>query len=187
MGSAPPAPRPPVALGCTAIAAVAVIVVVVVIAGASFLESGSNGGLLLLDEADSYAPGSVTFVGAQNLYAIALPDGTFLALADLDAANRANPGRRCRVAPIPSDDPTLPDLLSRYGPRFSPTAAGSTLLFRETCNNAIYDFIGTPLDADGRNLDRYAVDVRQGRLAVNLAARTCARREGPTLSLKAAC
>ena len=97
MGSSPPAVRPPVALGCLAVVALVAVLAVVAVAGATFLESGSNGGYTLLDEAASYAPGSLRFAGEQNVYVARLTDGTFLALADLDAANRANAGRRCRV------------------------------------------------------------------------------------------
>lgn len=184
---APAGPRPPVALGCTAIAAVLVLAVAAGVLAVGFLESGSAGGRTVLDEAASYAPGSVTFAPAHNLYVVRLADGAFLALADVDAANRADPGRRCRVAPVPVTDPALPALLERYRGRFSPAAAGSTFVFHETCRNAAYDFTGTRLDADGRNLDRYEVDVRDGKLTVNTAKRTCSARDGAALAAPVGC
>lgn len=186
-GAGVPTARPPVALGCTAAVAVVAILVVVVVAGVGFLESGTEGGLVPLRQAASYGRGTVTFAGEHNLYVVRLENGDFLALADLDAANRANPGRRCRVAPIPTDDPALRGLLAQYGPRMSPGAAGSTLLFRETCNSALYDFTGVRLDQDGRNLDRYQTDIRDGKLAVNLGTRTCSTREGQALATPVPC
>ena len=62
-----------------------------------FLDSGADSGELRLNVPAAYAAGSVEFLGDHNLYLVKLRSGTFLALADLDAANRSNQQRRCRV------------------------------------------------------------------------------------------
>lgn len=182
-----PSPRPPVALGCTAMAAFVAVLGVFLFAAIGFLESGSDGGWTRLEEAASYGPGTVEFVGEHNIFAVRLGDGEFLALSDLDAANRASPGRHCRVAPVPTNDPALPGLVDEYRARMSPDASGSTLIFRESCNNALYDFTGVRLDQDGRNLDRYTTSVRDGDLAVSLGKRQCTARQGSTLAAPVPC
>lgn len=171
--------RPPVALGCVgAVAAIALLAFAAWFA-LTFLDSGANSGKLTLDPAESYGRGSIDYVSEHNFYLVRLGDGAFVALADLDAANRANAQRRCRAAPVPASDPGLPALISRYGGQFSSGAAGSTLLLREDCNHAVYDVAGLRLDAEGPNLDRYRVDVdSQGRLTVDLSRRLCTHRDG---------
>ncbi len=153
-----------------------------------FLESGANAGELLLEPADAYAPGAVEFVGARNFYLVRLVDGSFLALSDLDAANRANAARRCRVAPVQAADPQLPSLLERHAGKTSAPAAGATLLFREECNKAVYDVTGLRLDADAANLDRYPVSVDEsGRVVVDVSKRTCTVRSGERPFVAAPC
>lgn len=188
MESTAPAVRPPVTLGCTLAVAVVVLFVLAVVLFIVFLESGANDGKVILEDARSYATGSVEYVSKDNFYLVRLPDGTFLALSDMDARNRASAQRRCRVAPMDTGDPALPGLIARYAPRFSPDAAGSTLLLREDCNLAVYDFTGTRLDADGPNLDRLTVTLTEGgKLAVNLTRRTCTLREGGEIALPSRC
>jgi hypothetical protein len=183
-----PAVRPPVALGCTFAVAAVVFVVLVATLLIVFLESGANEGNVALEDARAYANGSVEYVSKSNFYLVRLQDGTFLALSDLDAPNRASAQRRCRVAPLNSADPALPGLVAKYATRMSPDAAGSSLLFREDCNLAIYDFTGTRLDADGPNLDRLAITLTDaGKLAVNVTKRTCTRREGTESAVPAKC
>jgi hypothetical protein len=175
----PHALRPPVALGC--FGAVAAVALLGFVGGfvLVFLDSGANSGKLTLDPAESYGRGSIDYVSDHNFYLVRLADGAFVALADLDAANRANTQRRCRAAPIPVSDPSLPGLLSRYAAQFSAGAAGSALLLREDCNRAVYDVTGLRLDAEGSNLDRYRVDIdAQGRLIVDLSRRVCTQRNG---------
>ena len=175
----PPAgPRPPVALGCIGAAAFVGIVVLLAVAAAGFLESGANTGRLVLAPADSYGNGSVEYIAERNFYLVRLVDGSFVALSDLDAANRRNAQRRCRVAPIPTTDSQLPDLLTEYAGRMSAKAAGTTLLFREDCNSAIYDVTGVRLDSEAANLERHPVDIDSaGRLIVDVSKRVCTRRE----------
>ncbi|MCK9517740.1 MAG: hypothetical protein M0R74_01755 [Dehalococcoidia bacterium] len=175
---AAPAVRPPVALGCFGMAAAVVAIVGVVIFGIQYLESGTST-RVALGPAASYAPSSITFEAEHNLYIVRMGDGTFFALSDLDAANRAKPGRRCRVSLIPTDDPALPGILELHRNDFSPRAAGSTAVFRETCNGALYDATGVRLNGEGLNLDRheYSVD-DSGRLEVKTAVRHCTRHEG---------
>jgi hypothetical protein len=135
-----------------------------------------------------YLPDTATYVGERNFYLVKLGQNDYYALADLDAANRANGVRRCRAVPVASSDPALPELVERYRRRLSPAAAGSTLLFREVCNHAIYDVTGTRLDADAANLDRYPVSVRgDGRVVVDLSRRQCSAREAGALAVERAC
>lgn len=173
-----PAIRPPVALGCFGMLAAVVVIVGAVIFGVMYLESGTNTRVILGDAA-SYAPSSVTFEPDYNLYIVRMGDGSFFPLSDLDAANRANPGRRCRVSLIPTDDPALPGILELHRSDFSPRAANSTAVFRETCNGALYDATGVRLNGEGLNLDRhdYTID-DDGRLAVKNAVRECTQRDG---------
>jgi hypothetical protein len=143
---------------------------------AGFLESGAGGGQLALDPAESYAAGTVSYIPTRNVYVVRQADRSFIALSDLDAANRAAP-TRCRVAQIALADPVLPGLLQQYGSRMSAAAAGSTLILRESCNRAAYDATGLRLDRDGPNLDRFAVGIdSQGRLTVDMTKRTCTER-----------
>jgi hypothetical protein len=170
--------RPPVLLGCVSALAFVIVVFGLVAFLIVFLESGADTGKVRLEDAEAYAPGSVEFVGEENLFLVRLADGEYLALADLDAANRARPDRRCRVAPMQLTDARLPGILERYGAVMSDDAAGSTLVFREECGGALYDVTGLRLDGDGRNLDRYPVSIDgAGRLVVDTAKRQCSQRE----------
>lgn len=169
--------RPPVALGCAAVVAVVVLFGLAALAMIAFLDSGANTGKMVLDPAEAYARGSVEFVGERNFYLVRLSDGSFLALSDLDAANRSSPQRRCRVAPLQPADPQLPALLERYAARMSAPAAASTLVFREECNKAVYDVTGLRLDSEDPNLDRYAVTINgAGRVTVDVSKRDCTER-----------
>jgi hypothetical protein len=144
-----------------------------------FLDSGANTGRMVLRHADSYAPGTVEFVGERNFFVVRLADGEFLALSDLDAANRSAQGQRCRVAPMAVSDPRLPELLEKHRSAMSPAARGATLLFREECNGAMYDLTGLRLDADERNLDRYETSVDgEGHLVVDVSRRICTEARG---------
>lgn len=183
-----PSPRPPVFLGCFTALAMVVLAFGIGSCLVVYWESGADTGEVRLELAEAYGRGTVQFVGEQNLYVARLLDGSFLALADLDAANRANPARRCRVYPIPAADPALPTLVARYADRMSAAARGSTLLFREDCNGAIYDFTGVRLDADGPNLDRYPATIDSaGYLVVDTSRRECTSREGAATALPRDC
>lgn len=169
--------RPPVLLGCLSAVAFVVVVFGFFAFLIVFLESGADTGKVQLEDAEAYAPGSVEFIGEENLFLVRLGDGEYLALADLDAANRARPERRCRVSPMQRTDARLPAILERYGSRMSADAVGSTLVFREECGGAIYDVTGLRLDADGPNLDRYPVSVDSaGHVVVDTAKRQCSQR-----------
>jgi hypothetical protein len=183
-----PSPRPPVLLGCVTALAALVFLFGIGSCLVVYWESGADTGKVRLELAEAYGPGTVQFVGAHNLYIARLPGGAFLALADLDAANRANPARRCRVYPIPAADPALPALLDRYRGRLSTEARGSTLIFREDCNGALYDFTGIRLDADGPNLDRYPTSIdTDGYLVVDTSRRTCTVRSGSAEAVERPC
>ena len=174
-----PAIRPPVALGCTAIVAVALLSIFALVLFLIFIQSGAAGGLAVLNPPAAYPPGSMQYISDHNFYLSRLPDGSFVALSDLDITNRANPQHRCRVSRLDPGDPSLPQLVSQYGSRMSPQAAGSTTLLREDCHGALYDFSGARLNGDGPNLDRLAVDVNgSGKVEVNYTKRACSQRDG---------
>jgi hypothetical protein len=164
----------PTAFGCAAALAALVFLGFGALFVIVFLASGANSGELELKEVEAYALGSYEFVGERNFYLVRLADGSSLALSDLDAANRAAEGRRCRVAPIAATDPTLPGLLLKHEAKLGGRAQGATLLFREDCNSAIYNVLGERVDADGPNLDRYEVTSNQrGRIVVDVSRRIC--------------
>jgi hypothetical protein len=164
----------PTAFGCAALLAVLAFLGFGLLFFVVFLESGANSGELELKEVEAYARGSYEFVGDRNFYVVRLVDGAILALSDLDAANRAAQGRRCRVAPIATSDPTLAGLLRRFEAKLTGQAEGATLLFREDCNGAIYNVLGERLDAEGPNLDRYELTVNErGRVVVDVSRRSC--------------
>ena len=185
---APAGRRPPVLLGCVGVVVFVGIVVVLAVAAAGFFESGANSGKLTLASAESYANGSVEFVAQRNFFLSRLGDGSFMALSDLDTANRANQQRRCRVAPITRSDPKLPQLLASYAGRMSAKATGATLLFREDCNLAVYDVTGVRLDGEGANLDRFPVEIDStGRVTVDVSRRICTKRDGENALALTAC
>jgi hypothetical protein len=175
--------RPPVLLGCAALLAVLVALVIGGVCAAVFLESGADSGRVLLEDADAYAPGSITYNGEHNFFVVRAVDGEFFALDDLDAANQANQARRCRAMLVAPRDRDLPELLDSYRPAMSPQGRALNLVLREDCNGAVYDGTGLRLDAPGqRNLDRFAVSVApNGRLEVSTGERICTRREGANL------
>jgi len=184
----PDSARPPVAFGCIVMATLLVVVIGIAAFAVAFLESGAESGLVRLEEAAAYPPGTVEFVGAQNLYLIRLLDESFVALADLDAANRAATGRRCRVALVPLGDPSLAAVLQEFGPRMSPDAAGGRAVFREDCNGALYDVAGYRLDDEGRNLDRYPVVVASdGHVEIDVTTRQCSLRRGAAYFASVTC
>lgn len=172
-----PTARPPVALGCFSAVAAAVLAAFVLVLLVVYLESGANTGDVALEPAGAYAPGSVEFVRGHNVYLVRLPGGEFIALSNLDAANRATPGRQCRVAPIAAGAPDLAALVLRYRHEFSPAARGSEFLFREDCNGAVYDVAGLRLDAFDYNLERHPTTIDDtGRVVIDVSERICTVR-----------
>ena len=188
MTSAPPeAPSPPVALGCVFMAAIALVVVGIGLFAVVFLESGADDGKLTLELADAYLPGEAVFIGDRNVFLVRLPSEDFVALRDVDAPNRAA-GGRCRVALTSINDRSLPLEPAALRSRFSPEAASSQLVFREPCNDAIYDASGTVLTDDGPNLDRHPVTLDDsGRIVIDLTERTCTTRTERQLASPTAC
>lgn len=173
----PPSTKPPVAAGCLAAAAWALLLGIAGVFVIIFLDSGANTGKVTLEPAAAYRAGTVEFLRGRAVYLVRLPDGDFLALSNLDAANRATPGRQCRIAPIPVGDRDLAGLVTRYRAELSPPAQGTELLFREDCNGAVYDVAGMRLDTHGTNLDRHPVAIDdRGRAVVDLARRICTAR-----------
>lgn len=185
-GPEPAAPRP-VFLGC-GLAVLAVIGFFALIGGCIvFAESGANDGTVTLRPAASYEPGTLEYITRSNFYILTQADGSFLAFSDLDAANRANQGRRCRVTQLPQTTALQP-LLDKYKDRISPEARGATVIFQESCFGAYYDLVGTRLDANGPNLDRYETRVDgQGMLVVDTRERTCTERTAERIRTEVPC
>jgi hypothetical protein len=153
-----------------------------------FTSSSSNTGDIVLRPADSYAMGSVEFVAERNFFVVRLPRSGFLALADMDADNRASEGRRCRVGVVPGNDPALPGLLERHEANMGSEAVGTTLVFREACNGAVFDVTGQRISGEGPNLDRYAARVNDaGELVVNVSRRECSESAGRGLRTEVRC
>lgn len=172
--------RPSLAFGCIIVLAGVVVFVGVFAFAILFLESGANAGNVRLDDQDAYAPGSVEYVGNANLFLVRLRDGSFVALSDLDAPNRATSARRCRVALVGLNDPGLGASAETLQRQMSASAAGASAILREACNGAVYDIAGARLEGDGPNLDRYPVTIaRSGRIEIDTSARSCSRRTPP--------
>ena len=187
-GSSPETVRPPVALGCFFAMAVVVAFVGIVMFGVVFLESGANTGELRLESAEAYAPGSVEFIAEENIYLARLFDDSFVALSDLDAANRANQGRRCRVMLLATDDSSLGITPASLASQMSPEAVGATSVLAESCLGSVYDIAGVRLNGPGANLDRYAVSVDSGgRVVIDTSERQCSRRTLGATSAPGAC
>jgi len=177
-----------VLLGCVGLVLAVGLVIFGGILFVAFLESGSNTGQLQLREAVSYAPGSVEFVGERNFFLVRLPEGDFLALADLDAANRAANGRRCRVQLTQGDTADNVALIEQYRGRFSVDASGAGAVFREDCNGVVYDIAGKRLTGEGRNLDRYRVTIDANRfVVVDVSRRGCSETASGEAFRAAAC
>lgn len=178
-----PNARPPVLLGCSALALGVVLLGAIAVTMVVFLESGADSGDVTLEPVGAYPPGTYTRVLDEHFYIVSLP-GEVLALSDIDAANRAAEGRRCRVEPIPAGDPALRRALDDYATAFTAKASGMTLVFRETCFGALYDGAGVRLNGEGPNLDRFEVGVdEEGRLVVSTGERLCTLRSeaGPAI------
>ena len=179
--------KPPVALGCFFGVSVVVVLFGILAFAIVFLESGADTGALKLSVVEAYAPGSIEFVGDHNLFLARLPDGSFVAMADMDAQNRQSSGARCRVGLAAIDDPSLwlsPEVMRSLQ---SPRASGSTQVLRETCYGAIYDITGVILARDGRNLDQYAVDTSSGVVVVDRSKRSCTHRTQAALFVSQSC
>jgi len=152
-----------------------------------FLDSGADRGEVTLLDQRAYGRGTVTHLPEHGFFLVRLEAG-FLALADLDAANRAAAGRRCRVHTVTPGSPAADAILARFAARVTSAAEGAGLLLAEDCRGAVYDVAGIRVDGDGPNLDRYevATDAR-GRVVVLLQVRTCSAREGNELALRRDC
>jgi hypothetical protein len=175
----PEALRPPVALGCFFVVALLIGLAGIFVFAIIFFESGADTGAVRLDVPEAYALGSVEFVGPENLYLVRFRDGSFTALSDLDAANRANQGHRCRVAEASLSDPALAPQAASLSAAMSPRAAGATAILREACLGAVYDIAGVRLLGDGPNLERFNVVVgADGHLRVDTSRRVCSQRSG---------
>lgn len=186
--SSPDAVRPPVALGCFALLAAVVVLGAAIVFVVIFLDSGADSGKVRLEVPEAYAEGSIEFIGEKNFFLVRLRDGSFLALSDLDAANRANQARRCRVQLTGLSDPSLgvdPDQLRG---QMSAQSGGALGVLRETCNGAIYDVAGARLEGEGPNLDRFPVTIDSaGRLLVDSSKRECSQRSGGTVFARIDC
>jgi hypothetical protein len=146
-----------------------------------FLDSGADTGKVQLEVPEAYAEGSIEFVGEKNFFLVRLADGSFLALSDLDAANRANQARRCRVQLTALRDGSVASNADQLRGRMTAGASGSEAVLLEACNGRIYDIAGAILQGEGPNLDRFPISVDgAGRLLVDSSKRECSQRSGAT-------
>lgn len=180
--------RPPVAVGCGAAILAILGVVLAFVFFVVFLNGGSESSTVTLANADSYAPGSVTYNGDHRVYIVRMQKGEFIILADLDAANEASTTRKCRVQPIKTDDPQFLAMVKQYTPKMSTEAQSMPFLFREACNGAVYDITGLRLDSGGPNLARYASSIDpSGKLVVDLRSKHCSIRSSTSFFAPTAC
>ncbi len=183
-----PTGQRPVAMGCS-LAVLTVVLSVIAVGGCiAFAESGANTGKITLRDADSYDYDSVDFNGANNFYLVRTPSGQLVAFSDLDVANRSNSARQCRVIIVHPQAPEFVRLSDEFEGRFSSQAGSSPTMFREACNDAVYDLAGVRIDEDGRNLDQFSVTIdRQNRVVVDISRRICTARELREFRLPATC
>ncbi|MEZ4552898.1 MAG: hypothetical protein R3B59_03240 [Dehalococcoidia bacterium] len=95
----------------------------------------SGDGQVDIGRAGDYRPGSVVYHSSDGFFVATQPDGSVLALSDIDPHNP--PGRRsCRVT-------FRPDL----------GVAGETGRFFDSCTGSLYDIGGQALSGDGLDLE----------------------------------
>ncbi len=180
--------RPPLLVAFGGVAMVILLVVFGVGACIVFLESGADSGEVAVGQAGAFSPGTVEYYSERNLFIVRLRDGSFHVVSDLDAANRANDQRRCRVRLVAGNDPAVAERMDRLGARLTPVAAATTVVFTEDCNGAIYDITGVRLDVDGPNLDTYPSHIdERSQLVADLSRRTCTERTEGELALAVRC
>ncbi|HRC61844.1 MAG: hypothetical protein K1X87_00830 [Dehalococcoidia bacterium] len=99
----------------------------------------SGDGQIDIGRIEDYRPGSVVYRSTDGFFVAAQPDGSVLALSDIDPHNP--PGRRsCRVT-------FRPDL----------GVTGETGRFFDGCTGSLYDIGGRALSGDGLDLKRLPV------------------------------
>jgi hypothetical protein len=124
-----------VALGLVALGAAVVVLVLWV--------WPSGGGPIDLGNIEGYRPGSVVYRSTDGLFVVREPDGTVLALSDLDPHNP--PGRKsCRVT-------FRPDLAQ----------AGEVGRFFDGCTGSMYNLGGHGLAGDGLDLKQLPVQQKK--------------------------
>lgn len=176
------------ALGCTLVVLALVIGVVLVGGCIAFAESGADTGKTTLLDADAYDFDTFTYEGERNYFLNRMPSGEFVAVSDLDAANRANASRQCRATIVHPQDPAYKRLIEDYGEQISAEAGSSEFLFREACNDAVYDLAGVLVSGEGRNLDQFRVTIdRRNQVIVDVSKRTCTERRGTDQRVEVAC
>ena len=114
----------------------------------------SGDGHVEIGRVEDYRPGSVVYRSTDGFFVATQPDGSVLALSDIDPHNP--PGRRtCRVT-------FRPDL----------GVAGETGRFFDSCTGSLYDIGGLALSDDGLDLTRLPVQQdEEGNLKVDPRAR----------------
>jgi hypothetical protein len=115
------------------------------------------------DRASRYSPGSVTYLAAGRTYLLNEPDGTFVALSEVDA----------------DADARLKGCIIRYRPDLS--AGNQSGVFRDDCGGTLFDREGMPVQGSSPPMQRHAVQVAEGNVTVRFnrclsasgAAETC--------------
>ncbi len=125
-----------------------------------FAWPGGEGGpraSILVANADDFAPGSVTTFRESEFHLVRLEDGQFLALSMLD------PHDKLLVEEGLAESPCLVPWRADF------TFLGRTGWFRNPCHGETYDMTGNCVSGPcPRGLDRYAVTVDDGQVAVDL-------------------
>ncbi len=99
----------------------------------------SGNGLVEIGRVEEFRPGAVVYRSTDGFFVATQPDGSVLALSDIDPHNP--PGRRtCRVT-------FRPDLATD----------GETGQFFDVCTGSRYDIGGRALSGDGMDLKRLSV------------------------------
>jgi hypothetical protein len=103
----------------------------------------SGGGPVDLGNIEGYQPGSVVYRSTDHLFIVRQPDGTVLALSDLDPHNP--PGRSsCRVT---------------FRPDLAQTGEVGRLF--DGCTGSMYDLGGHGLSGDGLDLKQIPIQRKQ--------------------------
>ncbi|HJP40878.1 MAG TPA: hypothetical protein QGF35_04150 [Dehalococcoidia bacterium] len=174
------------ALGCFLTIATIGLLTLTVIFLVVFLESGADTGEVVLLDQRTYPPGTIIHVAEHGFFVVRI-GADLLAISDLDAAN-ATAGRKCRARLVPPGSEVRPGPEPTLLGRASPEAEGSVLFLAEECNGAVYDVVGTRLDRDGPNLDRFAVEIDDsGSIVVDRQSRSCTLRRDEALRLERDC
>jgi hypothetical protein len=139
-GNSPPVDYEPGTVPLRPVVIVAVILLAIVAGylGYACVHS-SSGSSTFTDQVNHYAPGSVTYIAPARTYIARQPDGSFLALSEIEAAQAD------RVA----------GCVIRYRPDLS--AGSETGIFRDDCHGVVFNREGLPIDGASPPMQRHPI------------------------------